>query len=304
MGIKVNVFIPIQKNRGNMKDMDLSSVKTIKSFFSDRLIHPKKQFGQNFLIDKSILGKIIAAAKLNKESVVLEIGPGAGVLTMELSRRAKRVLAVEKDKEMEKILKKTARGEKNVEIIREDVLKFLPEKYGLAGKKYKIVANLPYYITSPVIRKFLESENPPETIVVMVQKEVARRICSSPPDMSLLAVAVQFYAEVKIISFVSRNCFWPAPKVDSAIIEIVPRNAADKKRLDVKLFFRIARAGFSQPRKQLAGNLSKVLKKDKKSTELWLLENGIRPSQRAETLSVSDWNHLASNSASKLPPVS
>lgn len=275
--------------------MDLTSIKTIKSLFAERGIYPTKRLGQNFLIDKYVLNKIISTAELNDESVVLEVGPGTGILTMELSKTAKRVLAVEKDREMEKILKKVMEEKRNIEIVRGDVLKFEPEKYKLTEKKYKIVANLPYYITSPAIRKFLELKNPPEAMVVMVQKEVARRICAKPPHMSLLAVAVQFYAEAKIISFVSRGCFWPAPNVDSAIIKIIPKKAEGREQINVKLFFKIVRAGFSQPRKQLAGNLSKVLKKDKKSTELWLLESGIRPSQRAETLSVSDWKRIVFN---------
>ena len=130
----------------------------------------------------------------------------------------------------------------------------------------------------------------------MVQKEVAQRICSKPPDMSLLAISVQFYAEPKIISYVSKNCFWPAPKVDSAIIKIVLRSSALISADFRDLFFKVVKAGFAHPRKQLVNNLSKMLKTDRKKINEWLLENNIKPAQRAETLSINDWKNLAKTS--------
>ncbi len=165
-------------------------------------------------------------------------------------------------------------------------------------KNYKIIANLPYYIASPVIRKFLESENQPKFMVLMVQKEVAQRICAKPPDMTLLSASVQFYAKPKIVSYVSKNCFWPAPKVDSAIIKIIPHASFPlfpRKRESRKfseLFFKIVKAGFSHPRKQLINNLSKGLEIDKEKIKTWLSKNGIQPIQRAETLNVEDWLKL------------
>jgi 16S rRNA (adenine1518-N6/adenine1519-N6)-dimethyltransferase len=197
------------------------------------------------------------------------------------------VVAIEKDETMIEILKETLKGYKHIEVIGGDILKLNPM---VNAVRYKLVANIPYYLTSPLIRKFLEAENKPDFMVLMVQKEVAQRICAKVPDMSLLAVSVQFYAEPKIISYVSKNCFWPAPKVDSAIIKIIPQN---KHKISADLFFEVVKAGFSQPRKQLAGNLSKALKLEKSQVEKWLLNNNISPKQRAETLYVKDWKNLA-----------
>jgi len=191
---------------------------------------------------------------------------------------------------------------------------------GMAETRYKLVANLPYYITSPVIRKFLETKNQPSEMILMVQKEVAQRICAKPPDMSLLAVSVQFYAEPKIVSYVSKGSFWPSPKVDSAIIKITPKSRLPLLERGIKgdftepqnppqsspyqvrgklfaeegtiNFFRIVHAGFSAPRKQLAGNLSKGLKLDRKII-LAVLENAkIEPERRAETLTVEEWSMI------------
>jgi len=159
---------------------------------------------------------------------------------------------------------------------------------------------LPYYIVAPVIRKFLEQlETRPLTMVLMVQKEVAQRICAKPPDMSILAISVQFYAKPEILFYVPKNSFWPQPKVDGAILRI-SRICTNLPRIDTNLFFKIVRAGFSQPRKQIANNLSKMLalslpnglKLNKERVKKWLLENGIKPTQRAETLTIKDWVEL------------
>ncbi len=203
---------------------------------------------------------------------------------------------------------------KNIEIINTDALKIEPESF-LGKKSYKIVANLPYNITSPVIRKFLESKNPPKEMILMVQKEVAQRICAKPPDMNLLAISVQFYSQPKIMFYVSKNNFWPRPKVDGAVIKVLSiKNKVSGINKD--LFFKIVKAGFSQPRKNILNNLSKMLalspsngvKLDKPSnilnnknlagkekTKEWLLKSGINPSQRAETLDIKDWIKLIQN---------
>jgi len=272
-------------------------------------IYPSKRLGQNFLIDKRVIRKIIKAANLKSEDIVLEIGPGIGVLTIELAKKAGKVIAIEKDPNLARILNNELRIKniKNVEIIQGDILKIQKSKTEPVWTKgemnakhsatikiqnsYKVVANLPYYITSPVIRKFLEEENPPKAMVLMVQKEVAQRICANPPDMSILAVSVQFYAEPKIIAFVSKKSFWPQSKVDSAIIKITPRKKWSRTVLD-QLFFKVVKAGFSQPRKQLINNLSKGLGLEREEVKSWLLKNDILPSQRAETLSVADWINL------------
>ncbi|XOA42702.1 MAG: 16S rRNA (adenine(1518)-N(6)/adenine(1519)-N(6))-dimethyltransferase RsmA [Candidatus Nealsonbacteria bacterium] len=268
-------------------------IKTVKNLLKNYGIRPFKGLGQNFLINKRVLKKIIKAAKLSKNDVVLEIGPGIGNLTLELAKKAKKVIAIEKDKKMCEVLKEVLDCQNigNVKIIKGDVLKIKNGSMVKWLNNYKVVANLPYYITSPVIRKFLEIENQPKEIVLMVQKEVARRICSQPPKMSILAVSVQFYAEPKIISFVSKKSFWPQPKVDSAIIKITPKKISTRTVL-VDSFFKIVKAGFSHPRKQLINNFSKELKMSKEKVKKWLLKNGIQPIQRAETLSVKDWLKL------------
>lgn len=265
--------------------MSSNSIKNVKEILDQYNIKPSKGLGQNFLIDRIILDKIVKAAEIKPADIILEIGPGLGVLTQELAKKAKTVIAIEKDIKMCETLKENIKDLKNVEIIQNDILKLPISNY----LRYKLVANLPYYITSPVIRKFLEAENKPELMVLMVQKEVAQRICAKPPKMSLLAVSVQFYAKPEIIEYVSKQCFWPKPKVDSAIIKIKP---TDKIQIDADLFFKIAKAGFSQPRKQIAGNFRNVLKLSKEETELWLSQSKIGLTQRAESLDIESWIKL------------
>ncbi len=246
--------------------------------------------GQNFLIDKKILDKIIQSADIQPTDTILEIGPGLGTLTFELAQKAQKVIAIEKDQAMIDILQQTLGGHDNIEIIQGDVLK--NTNYQLPSN-YKVVANVPYYITSPIIRMFLETPHQPSQILLMIQKEVAQRICAKPGNMSILAVSVQFYASAKIVAKVSKECFWPAPKVDSAVINIIPH--AQKPSVNPELFFEIVKAGFVQPRKQLGNNLSKTLKKDREKINVWLAKNSINPLQRAETLSIHDWEALTAS---------
>jgi len=276
-------------------NLDLTSPETIKEILAKHEIKPSKGMGQNFLISKSILGKIIKSADLKTENTVLEVGPGIGTLTAALARVAKKVIAVEKDKNMCQILKETLNDYRNVEIINGDILKI--ENFELISN-YQIVANIPYYLTSPLIRKFLENppnNKQPKEIVLMVQKEVAQRICAKPPSMSILSVSVQFYAKAEIMFYVKKENFWPKPKVDSSIIKIVPHKNTPK--ISAKLFFKIVKAGFSQPRKQLINNLTTLkspsgIKLKKSQITSWLSKNNINPSQRAETLSVQNWENL------------
>ena len=267
----------------------------VKKMLKKHNLRPSKRLGQNFLVDKGVVRKIIEAADLQPDDIVLEIGPGLGVLTRELAKKAKKVIAVEKDKNMVEILAETLKNFKNVEIIHGDIRKKTPGVFSSTPgveTGYKVVANLPFYLTAPAIRKFLESvEVRPQQMVLVVQKEVAQRICAKVPDMNLLAVSVQFYAEPEIISYISKKSFWPQPKVDSAIIKITPFKIRRSSELR-QLFFKIVRAGFSQPRKQLANNFSKMLKLDKEKVKEWLLKNDIQPSQRAETLTINDWLKL------------
>lgn len=274
--------------------MDLTSPTNIKNLLSKYDARASKGLGQNFLIDKNILQKITDSSNLSPNDFIVEVGPGIGTLTKELAQRAKKVLAVEKDKKMVEVLKETLASFKNTEIISADILKYEALNF---NEEYKLIANLPYYITSPVIRKFLEEKQRPRFMVLMVQKEVAQRICSKPPEMSLLAVSVQFYAAAEIVSYVSKNCFWPSPKVDSAIIKITPQK---NQKISPELFFEVAKSGFAHPRKQLVNNLLllktfKGVKLDKYIVSEWLLKNKINPNQRAETLPVEKWIDLANN---------
>jgi len=249
-------------------------------------IRPNKLLGQNFLTDKSVLKKIIETADLSPTDTVLEIGPGTGILTKELAQKAKRVIAVEKDPKMVEILREESKGFGNIEIIQGDILKKIKNNE-LEIKGYKVVANIPYYLTTNLIRNLLENKNPPKEMVLMLQ----------------------------IIKYVSKKSFWPVPKVDSAIIKITPLIyadsrpiRADRKRIDTDKFFRIVKAGFSQPRKQLLNNLSRLnflsknysgqaksLKNNKEIIKKWLSRNKINPSQRAETLGIKDWLNLCNN---------
>jgi len=277
------------------------STSETKQILENANIKPLKKLGQNFLVSEPILEKILKAADLKKTDVVLEIGPGIGALTKALAKIAGKVIAVEKDKRIIPVLKETLKNFKNTEIIQADILKL---ENGSIAKllnclNYKIVANLPYYITSPIIKKFLEIENPPLQMILMVQKQVAQRICAKPPRMNLLAVSVQFYSEPKIISYVSKNCFYPVPKVDSAIIKIVRRYSAYGSALFSERFFKIVKSGFAHPRKQLVNNLSSGLQLKKPEVEQWFLKNNIKPSQRAQTLYLTDWINLT-NTFSKI----
>jgi len=275
--------------------MELTSPKTIKEILTQHDAKANKTLGQNFLTDKNVLQKIIEASEIKKTDTILEVGPGIGTLTQQLASRAGEVVAIEKDPAMCKILSETMAEFKNVTVVQDDILHNTKDL--IHNTNYKVVANIPYYLTSPLIRKFLElnpsAGGPPEFMVLMIQKEVAQRICAKPPKLNLLAVSVQFYAEPKIMSYVSKNSFFPAPKIDSAIIKITPKNIIEKNNSD--LFFKVVKAGFSHPRKQLLGNLVGELKIKKETAQNWLLQNNIKPTQRAETLSVEQWVQLAMN---------
>jgi 16S rRNA (adenine1518-N6/adenine1519-N6)-dimethyltransferase len=271
--------------------MNLTSKKFVKGLLKKYCISPSKGLGQNFLIDKNVVRKFIEACNLEVKDIVLEVGPGIGSLTQALAKKAKKVIAVEKDLRMCKILKETMEKFRNVEVIQDDIRKITYSEFRIRNS-YKLIGNLPFYLTAPVIRKFLEyNEARPRYMVFMVQKEVGQRICARPPKMSILAVSVQFYAQPKIISYVSKKSFWPFPKVDSAIIKIIPKKKWSRTVLD-RSFFRVVKAGFYHPRKQLINNLSKELEIEKEKVRKWLLKNDIKPEQRAETLTIKDWLNL------------
>lgn len=270
--------------------MDLTSKQNIQNLLNKHGLKPLKRFGQNFLIDPGLPQKLAGAAEIGAQDTVLEIGPGIGAITQALARKAKRVVAIEKDRNMVEILKETLKNFGNVEIINDDIRSTIKTS---ESEKYKVVGNLPFYLTAPVIRMFLELiEVPPQSMTLVVQKEVAQRICAKPPEMSILANSVQFYADPELISVISKESFYPVPKVDAALIKITPRSTPVG---DKRLFFQIVKAGFSHPRKQLLNNLSYGLKKSREEIATWLQKNNISPLQRAETLDVSDWLNLIKN---------
>ena len=249
----------------------------------------RKRLGQHFLIDEGVLQIIIDAAELSPDDVVVEVGPGLGILTKELASRAGRVIAIELDDKLAALLESTLASFNNVTIINDDVLKLKPADLATA---YKVVANLPYYITSPVLRHFLEASAKPQTMIVMVQKEVAEAIAAEPGDMSLLSVSVQFYGEPRIISRVPAQSFYPAPEVDSALlrIDLYPQPAVAVA--DEKGFFELVRAGFTAPRKQLVNSLAQGLGLAKAEVLPLLEKANIESRRRAETLTLEEWARL------------
>jgi len=260
-------------------------------------IWAKRTMGQNFLIDDAVLYKIVTAAELKSSDTVLEIGPGLGILTEELSKLAGKVIAVEKDDFLaqalnDKIQISNDKKMSKIKIINKDVLDLSAEDLRLTT--YKLVANIPYNITSLIIRKFLEEKNRPELMVLMVQKEVAERIIAKQGDMTLLSVSVQFYADVEIIEIVKNDSFYPVPKVDSAIIKLVVRGQKleEKSKIDEKSFFRLIKFGFASKRKTLENNLAAGMQISKKETFDIIKRAGLGSKIRAEALSIQNWLEL------------
>ncbi len=272
-------------------ERDLTNVYEIRKLLSAHNMRPNKSFGQNFLIDRSVLQTIIDAAEINSDDEILEVGSGIGVLTQELAQRARRVVAVEIERDMLILLKETTGKYPNVDLVAGNLLYFDPIKtFGQAA--YKLVANLPYYITAPTFRHFLESSNPPRLLVVMVQLEVAQRIVAGPGDLSLLGISVQFYGQPRIVARVPSQAFYPAPKVDSAVLRVdvypqAPLSVEERHR-----FFRVVQAGFSERRKQLHNSLTHGLHHKNEHVRSWLAMAGIDGSRRAETLSIEEWLQL------------
>jgi 16S rRNA (adenine1518-N6/adenine1519-N6)-dimethyltransferase len=261
------------------------------------MIKPKKSLGQNFLRDESVVQKIITSANLTADDFIIEIGPGEGVLTEKLAEQAGKVLAIEIDRNLIPGLENKFKDTPNVEIIHADILNInlseLATNYKLPTTNYRVIANIPYYITSPIIRLFLENTNQPQEMILMVQKEVAERIAAKPGKMSILAVSVQYYADAEILFTVSKNSFFPVPQVDSAVIRITPNvNHETQTTEEVKEFFKIVKAGFSAKRKTLVNNLSNTFHLDKNVVEEKLKTLGFTPNVRAQELSVEDWKEL------------
>jgi len=263
-----------------------------KALLRELGLRPSKGLGQNFLVDRSILPQILAAAALSPEDRVVEIGPGVGVLTLPLARSVRQLIAVELDRRLYPYLHTVLAPFPGARLIEGDALHFDPAT--LAPGPYKLVANIPYYITSAILRHFLDSSHPPTRIVLMVQKEVAERIVAQPPDMSLLAVSVQFYGRPEIWATVPAQAFFPPPKVDSAILLIETFEPMERPcpGVDPTRFFAVARAGFGQKRKQLINSLSAGLKLDKSQVHTAMQQAGLEETRRAESLSLEEWGRL------------
>jgi 16S rRNA (adenine1518-N6/adenine1519-N6)-dimethyltransferase len=262
------------------------------------VLSPKKSLGQHFLKDRSVPPRIVQAAQLEPGDCVVEVGPGLGVLTEELAQRIDpalggKVVAVELDQNLLPVLEAKFAGRPQVSFVHADVLDVSPVELS-GGRPYKVVANLPYYITSAILRHFLEAKEKPLSLTVMVQREVAERMSASPPDMSLLAVAVQFYGRPKVIFRVPPGAFNPPPKVESAVVHIevyAPGEGPAQPRSEAG-FFRVAQAGFGQKRKQLGNTLASGLGLPKERVVSRLREAGIDPTRRAETLSLEEWARI------------
>ncbi len=256
-------------------------------------LRPKKRLGQNFLVDESALEKVVAAADLTPADTVLEIGPGLGSLTRHLAQRAARVIAVEIDSSLLPALEETLRPYGNVDVISADILRLdLARLPGLVPG-YLVVANIPYYITSAIVRHLVEAPVRPARIVLTVQREVAERICANPGGLSLLAISVQLYASPRIVARLPAGAFYPRPEVDSAILRLDVHASPPVPLVSVDRFFQVIKAGFSQKRKQLRNALSGGLRLSPAQADALLQQAGVLGTRRAETLTLAEWAALA-----------
>jgi 16S rRNA (adenine1518-N6/adenine1519-N6)-dimethyltransferase len=260
-------------------------------------LQPSKGLGQNFLVDRTALNRIVAAAELTPEDIVLEIGAGLGTLTERLAREAGHVVAVELDQRLMPVLQSVLADLHNVTLIQGDILALDPA--ALIGEadiqrptssiRYRVVANLPYYITSAVLRHLLEASLKPQRLVLTVQREVAERIVAKPGHMSLLAVSVQFYGQPRLLFRIKPGSFYPAPGVESAVVRVDLHAKPPVPIEDAAAFFRTVRAGFAQRRKQLRNALAAGLRRSPGEVAVKLQEAGVDPRRRAQTLSLEEW---------------
>lgn len=278
----------------------LTSVSTIRYIMEKYGFNFSKSLGQNFLTSDHVVSEIVSGSELSEGDYVLEVGPGIGVMTYEMAKIAKKVLAVEIDSSLIPVLNETLEEYDNIEIINQDVLKVdiqseINER--LDGSRPKVVANLPYYVTTPIIMKFLEEDIKVSDIIVMIQKEVADRINAEPGNKTYgaLSVAVQFFSEPSIVAKVPKSVFMPQPKVDSTVIRLKVLDEPRVKVEDRKYFFKVVRAAFGKRRKTLLNALSSGLGMEKSLIEQVLLDTGIDPKRRGETLSIEEFGELSNN---------
>ena len=264
-------------------------------------LKPRKGLGQNFLVDPAVLKRIVDAADLSRDDIVVDVGAGVGTLTRLLAEQASRVLAVELDDNLAAILRDETARLPNVQIIHGDILRL--SDLDLCHLGYKVVANLPYYITSAVLRHFLSRAPRPRLMVLTIQREVAERIVAAPGQMSLLAVSVQLYGQPRIVCRVGAGSFYPPPSVESAVVRIEVSEqlaVALAEGVGEDLFFRVARAGFAQKRKTLRNALSAGLRLPPPVVEEALGQAGVDPRRRAQTLSLPEWADVAARLAGDL----
>jgi len=262
-------------------------------------IKPQKSLGQHFLIDETVLERILSAAELSPGDIVVEVGPGLGILTEGLAKQGAQVIAVELDSKLVALLKRRLAAFPDVKIIHADILRVTPRqilesKLAVSAlfQGYKVIANLPYYITSPLLRHFFEALPQPSEMIVMVQKEVGEAMVATPGNMSLLSVKTQFYSKPSIISYVSAASFYPPPKVDSVILRLDVYSQLPIEVPNPASFFDVVLHGFSSPRKQLRNSLAHSLDMPPSQVTLLLEKTGIEGKRRAETLSLEEWREL------------
>ncbi len=286
----------------------MSTAAEVRDLLNRFNLRARKSLGQNFLIDDAALDRIVAAADLTPEDTVLEIGPGLGTLTSKLAQAAGRVIAVELDQSLIPVLRHTLIDHPNVELIHGDILQLDPAalipptdppsatssaSLPACLPHYKVVANLPYYITSAVIRHLLEASLRPSVLILTVQLEVAQRLIAEPGDLSLLAVSVQFYGKASLLARIKAGSFHPAPKVDSAVVRIDVHPRPPVEVIDVDHFFAVVKAGFGQRRKQIHNALRMALSRPAETIDAALAQADIDPKRRAETLTLQEWAALA-----------
>ncbi len=255
------------------------------------LLRANKALGQHLLVSRSALRAVVEAADLTPDDAVLEVGAGHGALTVELARSARRVVAVELDRAILPVLRETTAPFSIVEIVERNLLDVQPEDL-FGSESYKLVANLPYYITAATLRHFLEARNPPRLLVVMVQREVAERMTARAGQMSLLSLSVQFYGPPRIVVRIPASAFYPPPKVESAIVRIDLHTSPPLTPKARDWLFTLAHAGFAEKRKQIHNSLARHLDVDPERIQAWLNAAEIDPARRAQTLSLDDWLRL------------
>jgi 16S rRNA (adenine1518-N6/adenine1519-N6)-dimethyltransferase len=269
-------------------------------------LRPDKSLGQNFLADEVALQRVVDAAGIKADQAVLEIGAGLGSLTRHLACVSSQVIAVELDDKLIPPLKEVLSSFENIHIIQGDILDLPPDEiisnFQPATGNYLVVANIPYYITSAIIRHVLEAETKPQRMVLTVQREVAQRICAAPGKLSLLALSVQIYGQPEIVARVPAGAFYPAPKVDSAVVRIALFPEPKIPTPMLPLFFRLAKSGFGQKRKTLLNSISAGMAWPKDTTRHQLDKAAIDPRRRAETLSIEEWGVLTQQVSEILPP--